>query len=277
MDHLKKDFEAFLKNHFQTSFSFPKGKGALVLKRALSYCLFSPASRFRPHLCFATTKFLGRNPKESFPLAAAIEMIHCGSLAQDDLPAMDNSKIRRGKPACHVVFGEDMALLAGSCFFVEAFSLLNHLNTSLNKTRQLLGLFTKKAGFRGIMGGQALDIRKKPSSKKDLLTLYRLKTGALLEAAIEGPAILWGKKKEALALSQFAQALGIAYQIADDLQDRENTPLSSEKELKNFTETALLSLKSFGKRAEALKKLTLLNKQRCNLYDFIDFNPESKK
>ena len=262
MDSLKKDFEVFLKNHFQTSFFFPKGKGALTLKRALSYCLFSPASRFRPRLCFATAKFFERNPKEAFPLAGAIEMIHCGSLAQDDLPVMDNSKTRRGQPACHVVFGEDMALLAGSCLFVEAFSLLNQMELPLSKTRQLLKLFTKKAGFQGIMGGQALDIHRNFSSKKNLLTLYRLKTGALIEMAVEGPATLWGKKKENLCLSQFAQALGVAYQIADNLQDKEFNSLSSKKELKHFTGKVLLSLKPLGERTEALRELTLLNKQR---------------
>lgn len=262
MDSLKKDFEAFLKKYFQTSFSFPKGKGALTLKRALSYCLFSPASRFRPRLCFATAKFFKKNPKDIFPLAGAIEMIHCGSLAQDDLPIMDNSKIRRGQPACHVVFGEDMALLAGSCLFVEAFSLLNQMKLPLSKTRQLLKPFIKKVGVQGIMGGQALDIRKTFSSKKSLLTLYRLKTGALFEAAIEGPATLWGKKKENFHLSQFAQTFGVAYQIADDLQDKEFNSLSSKKELNHFTEKALFSLKPFGKRAEDLKKLTFLNKQR---------------
>lgn len=258
----QKEFEHFLKNHFQSAFSSPKEKGAKTLKKALLYCLFPSPFRFRPRLCFAVAELLGRDPKESFPLAAAIEMIHCGSLAQDDLPSMDNSETRRGRPACHLTFGEDLALLAGSCLFVEAFSLLGTFKQPLNKTHQLLKLLTKKAGFQGIMGGQALDIRRSASSKKFFLKLYRLKTGALLEAAIEGVALLWGTKKEALILSRFAKNLGIAYQIADDLHDGESNPLSSEKELQYFIQQALVNLRPFGKKAIFLKQLVLLIKDR---------------
>lgn len=258
----QKEFEGFLKNHFQSAFSFPKEKGAKTLKKTLSYCLFPSPFRFRPRLCFAVAELLGRNPKDSFPLAAAIEMIHCGSLAQDDLPSMDNSETRRGRPACHLAFGEDLALLAGSCLFVEAFSLLSAFKLPLNKTHQLLQLLTKKAGFQGIMGGQALDIRRSSSSKRFFLNLYRLKTGALIEAAIEGTALLWATKKEALVLSRFAEDLGIAYQIADDLQDGESNSLSSEKELQHFVQRALFKLQTFGKKATPLEKLVLLIKSR---------------
>ena len=259
---VRKEFERFLKKHMETSFSSPKEKGAVVLKKTLLYCLFPPASRFRPRLCFATAKVLGQNPKDIFPLAAAIEMIHCGSLALDDLPSMDNAQTRRGRPACHLVFGEDLTLLAGNCLFVEAFALLNTLKLSLVKTRQLLRILTLKAGFQGMMGGQALDIRKSASSKRFFLNLCRLKTGALIEAAIEGTALFGATKKEILALSHFARALGVAYQIADDLQDRETTPLSSKDELEGFTEVALLSLNPFGERAAPLKALALFNKKR---------------
>ena len=259
---IKKDFESFLKNHLKSCFSFPGEKGAVALKTALSYCLFPSASRFRPHLCFATAECLGRKPRDIFPLAAAIEMIHCGSLAQDDLPSMDNDLIRRGKPACHLAFGEDLALLAGNCLFVEAFSLLNNLELSLSKMRQLLRLLTVKAGFQGMMGGQALDIRKSSPSKNFFLSLYQLKTGALIEAAIEGPALMWATRKEILDLKHFARELGVAYQISDDLQDRENTPLSSEEELENFTKAALRSLQPFKEKAAPLRSLVLWNKKR---------------
>ena len=120
----------------------------MALKKALSYCLFPAGSRFRPLLCFATVKLLGKNPKAIFPLAAAIEMIHCGSLVLDDLPAMDDDSLRRGKPTCHLVYGEDLALLAGNCLFIEAFSMLNNLKLSLSKIQKLLQLLTAKPDFR---------------------------------------------------------------------------------------------------------------------------------
>lgn len=256
----QKEFENFLKGRFQSVFSFSNEKGVKILRKALSYCLFPSSFRFRPRLCFAVAELLGQDPKKSFPLSAAIEMIHSGSLAQDDLPAMDNSEMRRGRPACHKVFGEDMALLAGSCLFVEAFSLLNAFQPL--KARRLLQLLVKKAGFQGIMGGQALDIRRASSSKKFFLKLYRLKTGALIEAAVEGTALLWGTKKEASKLSLFAENLGIAYQIADDLQDGEKSVLSTEKQLEHFIQQAFVNLQSFGKKAASLRKLVLLIKSR---------------
>lgn len=256
----QKEFENFLKDHFQSVFSSPNEKGASILKKALSYCLFPSSFRFRPRLCFAVTELLGRNPRKSFPLAAAIEMIHSGSLAQDDLPLMDNSEMRRGRPACHRVFGEDIALLTGSCLFVEAFSLLNIFKPL--KAHQLLQLLVRKAGFQGMMGGQALDIRRTSSSKKFFLQLYRLKTGALIEAAVEGTALLWGTKKEASTLSRFAENLGIAYQIADDLQDGESNALASEKQLEYFIQQAFMNLQPFGKKTIPLEKLVLLIKDR---------------
>lgn len=256
----QKEFENFLKGHFQSVFSIPNEKGIKILRKTLSYCLFPSSFRFRPRLCFAVAELLGKNPKESFPLAAAVEMIHCGSLAQDDLPAMDNSEMRRGRPACHKVFGENMALLAGSCLFVEAFSFLNAFKPL--KARRLGQLLVRKAGFQGIMGGQALDIQRVSSSKKFFLKLYRLKTGALIEAAVEGIALLWGTKKEASTLGRFAENLGIAYQIADDLRDGESNALASEKQLEYFIQQAFINLQPFGKKATFLKKLALLIKTR---------------
>lgn len=266
MDNLyksqQKDFEKFLKAHCESAFSSPKEKGAQTLKKALFYCLFPSSFRFRPRLCFAVAELFGKDLKDIFPWAAAIEMIHSGSLAQDDLPSMDNSDTRRGRPACHLAFGEDLALLAGSCLFVEAFSLLNTLKQPLKETHQLFRLLTQKAGFQGIMGGQALDIRRSGSSKQFFLKLYRLKTGALIEAAIEGTALLGAKKKDLSALNLFAKDLGIAYQIADDLHDKESNPLSSEKELQYFIRRALVRLQPFGKKAASLKKLVLLIDKR---------------
>ena len=259
---ITKNFETFLKSHCAPAFSSRREKGGQALKKAILYCLFPAPSRFRPRLCFATAKLFNQNPKKVFPLAASIEMIHCGSLAQDDLPAMDNSKTRRNRPACHVKFGEDIALLAGSALFVEAFSLLSSSKLPTDKAQSLLRLVTQKAGFQGLMQGQAMDLLKSSSSKRFFLNMYRLKTGALIEAAVEGTALLWGNAAQKSSLRRFAQALSVAYQIADDLEDGEKTPLSSKKELECWTNKAISHLQPLGPKSLSLKKLALLNKTR---------------
>lgn len=257
-----KNFEGFLKNYCSSAFSNKLEKGGKALKKAILYCLFPAPSRFRPRLCFATAKLFNQKPESVFPLAASIEMIHCGSLAQDDLPAMDNSNTRRNRPACHIKFGEDLALLAGSTLFVEAFLLISSYKLPQNKTQSLLRLVTQKAGFQGLMQGQAMDLLKSSPSRGFFLNMYRLKTGALIEASVQGTALLWGNAAQKSPLRHFARALAVAYQIADDLEDGDSTPLSSKKELEGWTDRAILHLKPLGPKALSLKKLALLNKKR---------------
>ena len=185
-----------------------------LLKKSLFYSLNGKASRFRPQLCFATTQTLDENPKKILPWAIAIEMIHTGSLIHDDMPVMDNAKTRRGKACNHLVFGEDIALLAGSCLFVESFSLLKH-SVFNKKRKEVLELLISKAGFQALMSGQALDLKDKSLSKANTLKMMQLKTGSLISACILGPLLLWGKtKKENQALKTFADNLGLAYQLA---------------------------------------------------------------
>ena len=126
------NFESYFNSYLQKAFLKVPYLSQKLLKKSLLYSLKAKASRFRPQLCFATTHALGHNPKKILPWAIAVEMIHTASLIHDDMPAMDNAKTRRGKACNHLVFGEDMALLAGSCLFVESFSLL------------------KKGGFRSL-------------------------------------------------------------------------------------------------------------------------------
>ena len=262
-----------LKNQKTERFEPSPSGGAGLLQKALHFCLAPPASRFRPRLCFATASLFQVKPERLFPYAAAIEMIHCGSLAQDDLPVMDNSSQRRGRPAAHKVFGEDMAILAGSCLFVEAFSVLSRIRPQ-TAAPPLLRLLTRKAGFYGMMTGQAMDIRRdsNPSSAtgrrpgsaiKFFQKLYRLKTGALIEAASEGAALFCGASgKEKSALSCFAKDLGVAYQTADDLKDGEKSPIASQKKLSGFIQRALSHIENFGSKASALRELALFIQNR---------------
>lgn len=262
------NFESSFKSYLEKQFLKAPYPAQKLLRRSVFFSLISKASRFRPQLCFATAKALGQEPQKILPWAMAVEILHCASLIHDDLPAMDNAKTRRGKKCNHLVFGEDMALLAGTCLFVESFSLLN--DPLFNKKRsQILNLFISKAGFKGLMSGQALDLRFNCSTKKDFFKMIQLKTGSLIEASVLGPVFLWGKnEKENKAFQTYAENLGIAYQLADDLKDKDGFFKSKKqalKELDTVSKKSLTALKPIGKSGEELKHLILLNQKRVGL------------
>lgn len=254
------NFESVFKNHLEKQFSNVSDPAWKLLRKSLFYSLTSRASRFRPRLCFETTKALGQNPKKILPWAMAIEMIHSASLIHDDLPSMDNSRSRRGKKCNYLVFGEDIALLAGTCLFVESFSFLK--NPVFDKKRgKLLELLISTVGFQGLMAGQAMDLRGSSLSKNRFLKMNRMKTAALIEASVLGPWLLWGKrKKEKRALENYAKHLGLAYQWADDLKDGDGffkSKKETKKELETEIKQALASLKSLGKTFQGLENLAL--------------------
>ena len=261
---LKTKFDVFFKSELKKHFPPSHLKEQDLLRKSLLYTLKAPSSYFRPQLVLATAKSLNKSPRLVLPWAMAIELIHVGSLIQDDLPSMDNTFLRRGKKANHLKFKEDMALLAGSTLFIEAFSYLLH--PSLKKAQQkLLNLLISKSGYRGMMSGQALDIRSSSSSKKFLLKMFKLKTGALIEASVLGPALLFStKKRESEALLRFAQILGQTYQVADDLEDRRNKKSELRKILKDLTQKSLLALEPLKNHNE-LKKLALYNEKRIKM------------
>ncbi len=264
-----REFEKYFKNHLTKLFQAPhlktKNLSQNPLKKSILYTLSAPSSHFRSLLTIETTKYLKQDSKKIFPWAMAIEMFHSGSLIHDDLPSMDNEKTRRGQKCNHIIFGEDISLLAGSCLFIESFSLLKQ-PVFQKKDTQILELFISKVGFKGLMSGQALDLRLKNPTNSEILKMIQLKTGALIEAAVEGPLLLWVKnQKTKTALTNFAKYLGMAYQLADDLQDKNShfKIKESKKLLRNLTQKSLESLNSLKKEATTLKALTLLNEKRA--------------
>ena len=265
------DFESSFKSYLKKHFFKAAQPIQKLLRRSLFYTLLSQASRFRPRLCFATAQALRQDPKQILPWAIAIEMIHCASLIHDDLPLMDDEKTRRGKKSNHLVFGEDIALLAGTCLFVESFSLLE--DPVFHKKRaEAIHLLISKIGFKGLMSGQAWDLKQPVSSKKEFLKMIQLKTGSLIEASVLGPCLLWGKnEQDKKALSAYSKYLGIAYQLADDLNDQEGFFRSKEqilKELNSAIKKSLTALKPLGKRGENLRNLSLcinpLNREKID-------------
>jgi len=232
-DHLKK---IFLKKSFLSSsqeFGSSLDPAQKLLKKAILYSFKGKLSHFRPRLCFETAKSLGQKASQILPWAIALEMIHTGSLIHDDMPCMDDAKTRRAKKCNHLIFGEDIALLAGSCLFVESFSLLQD-SLFDNKRNLFLELLIETTGFHGLMSGQSRDLKNNSSNKKELLKTMNLKTGSLISACVLGPALLWANKQEQKGLKLFAKHLGLAYQIADDYKDfseDKKTSLTKKKEL----------------------------------------------
>jgi geranylgeranyl diphosphate synthase, type II len=198
---------------------FAAEPGTARLQDAMRYSLLAGGKRIRPVLALATAEALGRAPEEVLPLAGAIEMIHTYSLIHDDLPAMDDDELRRGKPTCHVAFGEDVAILAGDGLFAEALRLA--LSEQRGEPQNVLAAVRElvtAAGTRGMVGGQFLDVAG--AAKPDLRRLHELKTGALIAASVGSVLALEGMDAPAtIPFRRFAAELGVVFQIVDDILD----------------------------------------------------------
>ena len=189
------------------------------LEEAMRYSLLAGGKRIRPVLALATAEALGRLPDDVLPLAAALEMVHTYSLIHDDLPAMDDDELRRGKPTCHVAYGEGVAILAGDGLFAEALSLA--LTEQAGDPANVLGAVSEivtAAGVRGMVGGQYLDVAA--DSAVELRHLHELKTGALIAASVGSVLVLEGVSGPAtMPFRRFAAELGVVFQIVDDILD----------------------------------------------------------
>ena len=190
---------------------------------AMRYSLFNGGKRFRPLLSILLAESLGVSPKKVLPWACAIELIHTYSLIHDDLPCMDNDDFRRGKPTNHKMFGEAIALLAGDALISEAFKQIC-LTIDLEKTQlvSLTMLLADSIGPDGMVGGQAEDImiQSNFSDVDQLLRIHGMKTGKLISASLLGVSIIAGLyENKVKIIKQFADNFGVAFQIADDLQD----------------------------------------------------------
>jgi geranylgeranyl diphosphate synthase, type II len=201
------------------SLRFAAEPGTARLEEAMRYSLLAGGKRIRPVLALASAEALGRPPADVLPLAAAIEMVHTYSLIHDDLPAMDDDELRRGKPTCHVAYGEDVAILAGDGLFAEALRLAlteqeGEPANLLAAVREVVGA----AGVRGMVGGQYLDVSADPAV--DLRHLHELKTGALIAASVGSVLALEGMSGPAtMPFRRFAAELGVVFQIVDDILD----------------------------------------------------------
>lgn len=264
----KKIIDIALEKYFSPALNAPKN-----LKEAMNYTVFSGGKRFRPILTILTAESLGKKPDTVTPAACGIELIHNFSLIHDDLPCMDNDDFRRGKPTCHKVFGEAVALLAADALLVYAFKLIaSNIKAKGIKSENVLKVIeeiAESSGFSGMAGGQVKDILAQ-SDKVDGATLQYIhahKTGALIRASVRAGAILSrATPKQLRALTDYAQNIGLVYQVIDDILDANTEShlvsfsnfygkAQSKEMAKAATQKAIESLKIFGKKADPLRKM----------------------
>ena len=250
---------------------------------SMRYSVYAGGKRIRPVLMLASCELFGANSDDVLPFACALEMIHTYSLIHDDLPAMDNSDLRRGKKTNHIVFGEAMAVLAGDGLLNYAFETMLSAKCNPMNVLHAASYIAKCSGISGMIAGQVIDIESENTqiSKETLRTLHEKKTGALIRAAVVCGGIIGGATEDdLLALETYALNLGLAFQIKDDILDVEGTSnelgkpvggdfrlnkntyvslygLTEAKNLLNkHSDMARQALERFGEKAKFLLEIT---------------------
>jgi geranylgeranyl diphosphate synthase type II len=199
---------------------FAHGPATAGLEEAMRYSLLAGGKRVRPVLALATARALGQDTERFLPAACAIELIHTYSLIHDDLPAMDDDDLRRGRPTSHVRFGEDVAILAGDGLFAEAVRIFAEQPGPPERVLAALGELTAATGAAGMVGGQYVDVAGETRDAAALRELHALKTGRLIEASIGVVLELEGRSEpETIPYRRFAGELGVLFQIVDDILD----------------------------------------------------------
>ena len=188
-----------------------------TIHAAMRYCVFAGGKRLRPVLCIAAAEACGGKRQDALPAACAVELMHTYSLVHDDLPCMDDDDLRRGRPTCHKVYGEGMAVLCGDALLTEAFAVL-----ARSKSVEMIAELASAGGSRKLIGGQVLDLEGegKSLSLEELIRIHEAKTAALLTTSIRLGAMSAGADEAQIAaLTKFGHALGLAFQVLDDILD----------------------------------------------------------
>lgn len=204
-----------------------------LIHRAMRYSVFAGGKRLRPILCVESARMFAEDASAAVPIACALEFIHTYSLIHDDLPALDNDDLRRGKPTCHKVFGEAMAILAGDALLTLAFETLARPPAAPARRVRIISEIAIGAGtINGMVGGQVADIEaeRKPVDESGLEYIHRSKTAALIRSAVVAGAIAGGAPDEDVErLRRFGENIGWAFQVVDDILDVEESSASLGK------------------------------------------------
>ncbi len=278
------DLSAYLKNKIQQiNVALEKilhdSQPSEPIVEAMKYSLMAGGKRIRPVLCIAAAEAVGGKPQAVLPAACALEMVHTYSLIHDDLPAMDNDDLRRGKPTCHVAFDEATAILAGDALLTLAFEVLS--SVQISGENQALGwlkvihIISTAAGYRGMIQGQMLDMAAEGQhlTVDELKSMHALKTGALIEASLLCGAVLADARKcQMEVLGTYARNIGLAFQVTDDILNVEGNPkvmgkaVGTDELREKNTYPALLGIKTSRQYAnnlvdEALQVLEIFDKE----------------
>ena len=256
----------FLKEYLQKNYSEDTR-----LLQALSYSLLSGGKRIRPLLSYATADALGVDFAKADYVAASVEMIHAYSLIHDDLPAMDDDDLRRGKPTCHVKFDEATAILAGDALQAMAFEVLTELDASPQQIVQMVRKLSQSCGASGMAGGQSLDLESenKTLNREQMEQIHQLKTGALISASVEMVGFLYTHSNTSKILELYdvlrgyGSGFGMAFQIIDDVLDiigDENEigkPVGSDESNNKSTYPSLIGLDASKQEAERFSQFAV--------------------
>ena len=262
----------------------PKAKERpATIHAAMRYSIFAGGKRLRPVLCLAAAEACGGEIPNALAAACAVELMHTYSLVHDDLPAMDDDDLRRGRPTCHKVYGEGMAVLCGDALLTESFAVLARtMPTKRYGTRDYIAELADTGGSRKLIGGQVMDLEGEGQklTKRDLVRIHEAKTAALLTTSLRLGAMTANATPAKLqALTLFGHALGLAFQVIDDILDvTQSTEMlgktagkdqavekstypailgldASRKEAARLTKAAMDALKPFGAKAARLREL----------------------
>ncbi len=262
----------------------PKAKERpATIHAAMRYSIFAGGKRLRPVLCLAAAETCGGEISAALAPACAVELMHTYSLVHDDLPAMDDDDLRRGRPTCHKVYGEGMAVLCGDALLTESFIVLAQVTpTKRYSTRDFIAEFAETGGSRKLIGGQVMDLEGegKKLTKRDLVRIHEAKTAALLTTSLRLGAMTANATSAKLeALTLFGHALGLAFQVIDDILDvtqsteilgktagkdqameKSTYPailglIASRKEAARLTKAAMDALKPLGTKAARLQEI----------------------
>ena len=265
-------YRLFIEEYLENFYSRFHAEPQKPLYDSIQYSLLAGGKRLRPILCMEFCRICGQDWKAAAPFAAAIEMIHTYSLIHDDLPSMDDDDFRRGRPTNHKVYGEAMAILAGDALLTDAFLSASEAKlTCPEDMAQAMALLATCAGSSGMVGGQVLDImsEERQISEEEILNIQSRKTGGLIRAACGLGAIAGGASPEQVdAACRFADNLGLAFQIRDDMLDVIGTQEEMGKGVgTDETKNTFVRLYGLPKCEELVQKYTTDAIQALDLFE----------
>ena len=244
-----------------------------IVSEAMKYSVRNGGKRIRPMLTLEFCRACGADPEKALPFACAVEMIHTYSLIHDDLPCMDDDDYRRGKPSCHIAFGEANALLAGDALLTLAFETAVKADVAAENVVRAVKELSYSAGILGMVGGQVLDLQNenKALTRTELEQIHNLKTGELIRVACVLGCVAAGADEEKIKSAEaYARGIGLTFQIVDDILDVTSDaetlgkPIGSDAENKKTTYVSLLGIE---KSKEVAAELTQKAKEALAVYD----------